>query len=163
MKKIVRTLIIMLVVCVSLFSLFGCGGNKEVEGKYYLSSGNGQNGGGPLYSLLAKNSDGTYKNIVGGVINPKEFWVELKDGEMTIHGEISAASGPSLAYNADSEFVKTFKYKLETSTTNEAWYSIYDGDEDTLYKVLKSGKSLSFEYGEQKGGFWYSVFYEKGE
>lgn len=162
MKKI-GIIMLVLVVCASLLCLFGCGGNKEVEGKYYLSSGNAQNGGGPLYSLLAKDENGTYTNVVGGELNPKDFWVELKNGEMTVHGEISTVVGTGVAYNADSEIVKTFKYKLETSTTNEAWYSISDGDEDTLFKVLKSGKSLAFEYGDTNGGFWYSIFYEKGE
>lgn len=158
MKKVLRSIIILFVVCISLFSLFGCGGNSEVEGKYYLSSGNAQNSG-PPYSLLAKDENGTYTNVVGGEISSKEFWVELKDGEMTIHGVISPVAGADVTYIVNSDTVETFKYKLESK--NEAWYSIYDGNEDTLYMVRKNGEMLVFEYGSQKEGFWYSISYTK--
>ncbi|MCM1289107.1 MAG: hypothetical protein NC132_00360 [Corallococcus sp.] len=158
MKKIFRAILLTLMMCITLCCMFGCSEDAEVEGKYYLSGGSAQNGG-PLCSLLHKDENGAYTNIIGGDFNPSDFWIELKDGQMTVHGAISPVVGGSVAYNVNADTVKTFKYKLKTSTKNEAWYSIYDGDEDTLYTVMKSGKTLAFEYGEQGPDFWYSINY----
>lgn len=160
MKKFLTSIMVAIIACLSLFSLFGCSDDKDIEGKFYLSSGNGSNNG-PLCSIMKKDESGKYQYVIGESFDPKDYWVELKDGEMTVHGKITAtASETNVVFDTLYDWSKTFKYTLKTSTKNEAWYSIYDGDEDTLYEVYQKGDRVSFEDGKQGSGLWYSLFYE---
>lgn len=161
MKKFFAAILTALVACVSLVCLFGCG--STVEGKYALKIAGGQ-AGGPMVSILDKDEAGNYKNVEGGIFAPENFWVEIEDDTMTIHGLISPVSGGGiLKFNVTDSERKIENFKLETSTVNENWYVIFDSKgEDTLWSVLKNGKEVLFLYGNSGSGeLWYSISYEK--
>ena len=161
MKKIFSIFVAVLTACVCMLCLFGCDGTDELNGRYYLKAGSGQNGG-PWTNLNDKDENGLYKNVVGNFYDPEQFWIELKDGTMTVHGSISVlVSGEVVAFQMNPESEHTYTYTLQVSETNEYWYSLYSNGEDTLYQVIKDGKSLAYQYGKIGPEYWYSFFYEK--
>lgn len=86
MKKLFRTILAMLAACVALVCLFGCQDSK-IDGKYLFEMAGGQ-ADGPLVKITDKDENGFYTNVVNGVFNPENFWVEIKGDTMTIHGLI---------------------------------------------------------------------------
>lgn len=162
MKKFIKVLISALVACVALLSLFGCGESK-IDGKYLFEMAGGQ-ANSPLTKITEKDENGNYVNVNHGNFVPENFWIEIKGDTMTIHGLIDpVVGGSSLKFNVtDSERVIE-NFKLETSTVNEAWYTVFNSKgEDTLWQILKDGKQIVFQFGESGGPeLWYSISYNK--
>ena len=166
MKKFVKVLLSALVACVALLSLFGCGESK-IDGRYEFANAGAQEGGGVYAFAIGSDKENPYQYVVGGFFVPEHFWVEIKGSTMTIHGSVDiVGGGNSIGFNMNEGTVRTIEnFKLVTSTVNKYWYDILDSKgEDTLWKVLKDGKSLVFEYGKSgTKDLWYNISYNKAE
>lgn len=162
MKKLFRTILVLLIACVSLICLFGCG-NSDIEGKYLLEMAGGQ-ANSPLVKITDKDEDGNYVNVNHGNFVPENFWVEIKGKTLTIHGLIDpVVGGSTLKFNVTDSERSIENFTLETSSANEAWYAVLDSKgEDTLWQILKDGKRIVFQYGKSGGPeLWYSISYNK--
>ncbi|MDE5667517.1 MAG: hypothetical protein K2I29_04690 [Clostridia bacterium] len=161
MKKFLTAVICTIVACVFAASLGGCS-ESEIDGRYYLDNGVAQNVG-PMYYLLDKDEQGLYKNINGGGIIPDNFWVEINDDTMTVHGSVTpVVSGETISFNVNQESVREITFTLQTNESNDNWYDIYEHGEFTYYSVLKDGDSLVFQFGKSNpGDYWYSITYSK--
>ncbi|MDE6676348.1 MAG: hypothetical protein K2K12_01370, partial [Clostridia bacterium] len=124
-----------------------------------------QVGGGAVAYLINPYTENPYEDVVDGFFASDLMWVEINGKTMTIHGAVGpVVAGNSVKFNVNEFNVRTIEnFKLVTSTTNKYWYTILDEKgEDTLWKVLKDGKSLTFGYGEPSTQeLWLNISYEK--
>ena len=167
MKRFIKLFLSALVAALMLVGFFGCGESK-IDGKYYFANAGAQEGGGAMaWAISSSDKENPYKDVVGEFFVPEHFWVEIKGNTMTIHGSVDiVGTYNSVKFQVNEDNVRTIEnFKLETSTTNKYWYSILDSKgEDTLWKVLKDGKSLVFEYGKSgTNELWYNISYNQAQ
>lgn len=136
MKKFIA-LILSAVLCVCIISFAGCTDDKKAcEGIYYFHDGTGELPGyGSCYFDIKDEETGLYPNVVGGVVDFTKFYIELKDGKMTVHGSITHAVTPQgLKVVVNPDTVEEYTYTL-VSREGYYGYNIYVDGEDTGYHV----------------------------
>jgi len=136
MKKVL-SLIFCAILCAGLFAFVGCSDDKkECEGIYYFHDGSGTlNYNTNLFTWYNEGNANPYPYVVGGFANFNLFYIELKDGKMTVHGSITHTEvNGELKIIAKSDIVREYEYTL-VKPEGKYGYSIYADGEDTGYSV----------------------------
>lgn len=162
MKKIL-SIFFSAILCVCIFSVVGCNDDKKAcEGIYYFHDGTGQLPGYPMCYFDKKDEQtGLYPNVVGGEVDFTKFYIELKDGKMTVHGSISHTVTPQgLKISVTPDTVKEYKYSLEPRGEGYYGYKLLFNGEDSGYIVSPPTGYHSSDYDD--GHITYS-FGNQGE
>ena len=138
MKKFL-SIVFCAILCVCLFAFIGCNDDKKAcEGIYYFHDGTGELPGYPMCRFDVKDEEtGLYPNVVGETVDFTKFYIELKDGKMTIHGSITHTVTPQgLKIFANPDVVKEYKYSLVPRGEGYFGYNLYIDGEDSGYIVF---------------------------
>lgn len=160
MKKLL-SFVLAVISCVCIFAFTGCNDDKKAcEGIYYFHDGTGQLPGYPMCAFDKKDEDtGLYPNVVGGEVDFSKFYIELKNGKMTVHGSINhtlTPAGLKISVNADS--VTEYNYSLVPRDEGYYGYKLLIDGEDSGYIVEPptsnqssdyDGGAISYSYGNQ--------------